>query len=854
MDVGLEALRDRRVRGWFSGRFPAGPTPAQARAWPAIAAGRNVLISAPTGTGKTLAAFLALIDALHREHEAETLSDGLRCVYVSPLRSLGYDVEANLARPLREIASSECWDASPVRVAVRTGDTSPHARRRLRERPPHILITTPESLALLLAQPSWAPLWRGVRQVVVDEIHALMPTKRGADLAVSLERLAAAAMGDPRRIGLSATCRPLERVGRFLAGMGREVELIDAGGPEDDGPLELAVESLLRADEGPHRGLTYRRLLRRLNGCLDAERTTVVFANTRAFAEKITHDLRLMRPGGDGTIAAHHSALDAARRREIERALRAGELRAVVTSTSLELGVDIGTADRAVLVGLPGSVARCLQRVGRSGRRRGAARRGLMLAATAAEVAGAAVTAEGARRGAIEPLRWVEAPLDVLAQQILGIACGGEGESEMAYALVRRATPFAGLSRRDFDDCLAYLAGELAAPAGAMEAERPGGIAWTAPRLWKSRGAFGLRSGRVRRWLWMNVGTIASEETARVEVEGRPIGTLEAAYAERLQAGDRFVLDGRALEVAARRDGVIAARAAAGEVDLPRWTSDRQSLSAELAAALASFREEAATRLVADGPTELVEWLGEAYRLPGAAGEVLAELLLAQAVFSEIPPAGGVLVEEWPHAEGYAYAFHAPLCRAACEAAGRAVAARLGRRFGRNVGLKTADLGWSVAMEGDARIGPADVEALLAPEGFEADVLEGLDRGELLARRFRLVAGTALMILRRPEGGRLRVGGLGWASQRLYPLVKAACPDHPLLRETRREVLVDLLDAPGAMAWLRGRGPARFRALEAASPFAAAWIDPAAGGEALRFESPEEALGRLHRRLLAGKG
>jgi ATP-dependent Lhr-like helicase len=351
----------------------------------------------------------------------------------------------------------------------------------------------------------------------------------------------------------------------------------------------------------------------------------------------------------------------------------------------------------------------------------------------------------------------------------------------------------------------------------------------------------------------MNVGTISSEETARVEVEGRQVGTLEAAYAERLQAGDRFVLDGRALTVRSRRDGTIAAEPSGGEPDLPRWTSDRQSLSAELARALAEFREQAGARLMADGPEGVVAWLGEEYRLPEAAAGVVAELMRAQAILSEIPPAGGVLVEEWPHVDGFAYAFHAPLGRAACEAAGRAAAARLGRRFKRNVGLKAADLGWSVTLDGDARIGAGAIEGLLDPEGFEPDVLEGLDRGELLARRFRHVAGTGLMILRNPEGGRLRVGGQGWASQRLYPLVKAACPDHPLLRETRREVLRDVLDAPEALAWLRSRGPARFRALDAPSPFAAAWIDPAAG-DALRFESPAEALGRLHRRLHAGEG
>jgi ATP-dependent Lhr-like helicase len=807
------------------------------------------VLAAPTGTGKTLAAFLALIDRLHLEHAASPLGDSLRCVYVTPLRSLGYDIEANLTTPLRQIAAEAGWPATPVRVGVRTGDTSSYLRQQLRRRPPHILITTPESLALLLSQPAWRLAWQSVEQIIVDEIHALMPTKRGADLALSLERLSAACSRDPQRIGLSATCRPLDRVARFLGGVGRDVDSLETGGPADDGPLELRVDSLVRPDEAPDHRLTYRRLLRRLTSRLKAERTAVIFANTRALAEKLTHDLRRHRPTHADQCAAHHSALDAARRRQVESAMRSGQLQAIVTSTSLELGVDIGTADLAILVGPPGSAARCLQRVGRSGRTRGSTRRGLILASTAAEIAAAAVTADAARRGAIEPIRWLNAPLDVLAQQLIGMACLADQDAEATFALVRRAAPYQSLSRHDFDDCLRYLAGDLPAPAGARDAQVPGGMAWTAPRLWKTRGQFGLRSGRVRRWLWMNVGTIASEETLRVEVDGQTLGTLESSYAERLQPGDRFLLDGRPLQVTCLRDDSIAAQPAAGEPGLPRWTSDRPSLSPELAQQLAHFREEATRRLIAHGRDPLVAWLKDEYKLPRHASAVLAELLMAQATLSEIPPATGVLIEQWPTDEGSTIALHAPLSRAACEALGRVVATRLGRRFGLNLSLKVADLGVSLALPTPTPIDSTDVDRLLDRCHFEADLFEALQRGQLLARRFRQVAATGLMILSRPEGRPRRVGGQAWVSQRLFPLVQAACPAHPLLRETQREVFEDLLDTPGALRWLESRGPARVRHLQAPSPVAAAWIDPAASTDALRFESPAQALRRLQRRL-----
>ena len=836
------------VRDWFATSFPGGPTPAQARAWPAIASGENLLLVSPTGTGKTLAAFLAIIDGLFREHSAGNLEPGLRCVYVSPLRSLGYDIERNLSLPLESIRRALGLEQCPVSVGVRTGDTSAHHRRKLRDRPPHLLITTPESLSLMLSQPAWHDVWRGVRHLIVDEVHALVPSKRGADLAVSLERLAARAEKDPSRVGLSATCRPAEPVARFLVGPSRTCRIVEAPRPEGSPDLALDVESLLKPDEAPHRGLTYRRLLRRLREATGSARTTVVFANTRAFTEKVTHDLR--RELGPEGIAAHHSALDAERRRAVEASLKAGELKAVLTSTSLELGVDIGQADLSVLIGLPGSVSRCLQRVGRAGHRVGVETRGLLLAATSAELAGAVVTARAAKGGLVEPLRMARNPLDVLCQQLIGMASGGEWSSDEAFALVRKAEPMADLSRADFDACLDFLAGELASPSGAYEPEPGSTPKWTAPRIWKRGGLFGIRSRRVIRWFWSNVGTISSEESVRVQVDGQAIGTLEGAYAERLQAGDRFVLDGRALEFRRMEGLTVHAKASGGEPNLPRWSSDRQGLSAELARDLARFRARAGEAL-AEGPSSLRFWLGEVHEIGLDAAGVLETLFAGQEQVSEIPAVDTALVEEYPDPNGVGmiYAFHAPLGRPASEAMGRACAARLGRKFGRDINLVVADLGWSVALPEGASIGPDDLSALLAPEGFEDDVLDGLDRGELLARRFRHVAATALMVLRRPEGGRTKVGGLLWVSTRLYPLVKAACPDHPLLRETRREVLEDCLDAPTALEWLTSRPRIRFRALAGPSPFAAAWIDPG-GPEPVRFESPADALRRLHERLV----
>ena len=843
-----------RVRDWFRTTFPAGPTPAQVMAWPRIAEDRHTLLISPTGTGKTLAAFLAIIDRLLREAEAGPIAPGLRCVYLSPLKSLGRDVERNLALPLDEIRASAGWEKSPIRVGVRSGDTSPHARKKLRDDPPHLLITTPESLSLLLSQANWRDRWANVRHVIVDEVHSMVSTKRGADLALSLERLCSLTKIDPCRVGLSATCRPAELVGRFLVGPDRTCEVLEAPPPPGSAETSIQVESLIRDDEAPDRGLTYRRLLRRLNQAILAHRTTLIFANTRAFTEKLTHDLRLSKTLAPESIAAHHGSLDAQRRHEVEAGLKSGELRAVVTSTSLELGVDIGHADLAVLVGLPGSTSRCLQRIGRAGHRPDASTQGLLLAATPAELIGAAVTAEAARERRIEPQRLVDNPLDVLCQGLIGLACLGEHTVDDVFAMVRRSASFADLSRIDFDACLSFLAGDLAAPPGAFEPAPGAAPRWTSPRIWRVKGLFGIRNKRVVRWFWSNVGTIVSEESTAVIVDDKPIGRLEASYAERLQPGDRFVLDGRGLECRRTDGNTLHARQSAGEPNLPRWSSDRQGLSAELALDVAKFRRDAAD-LLDEGASSLRDWLDEAYGLDTRSAGVVEALIQAQEAASEVPKLDTLLVEWFPDPEtgDPSLAFHVPLGRAACEALGRAVGARLGRGFGQDLALSVADLGWTIRLPQDSQFTKLQLENLFNSEFLEADVLDGLDRGELQALRFRHVAATALMVLRNPEGGRVKVGGLLWVSRRLFPLVKAACPDHPLLRETRREVLNDLLDVRSVRTWLATRPTVRYRVLDRPSPFTLAWIIGASAGESLKFETRDDALRRLHARLVGGE-
>jgi ATP-dependent Lhr-like helicase len=836
LTAGNGGLRSPVARDWFERTFAGKASPIQEQAWPLVAAGRHVLLISPTGTGKTLAAMLPVLDRLVCQPCDQPRKAKLHCVYISPLRSLAYDVQKNLEAAIGGMGTT-------VDVAVRTGDTSSSQRRKLRDKPPQILITTPESLALMLSQRVWSDHCRSVQSVVVDEIHELIPTKRGADLAISLERLSAVCSGDPQRIGLSATCRPADLVATFLGGVGRKVKIVEPPPDASQGNLELAVESLIRPDESHWRPLVYQRLVRRVRAALREHQTTLVFANTRALSEKLTHDLSRPPRGQGGThterAAAHHSALDAARRRAVEQQLKSGELRGVITSTSLELGIDIGSADLSIMIGPPPSVTRCLQRVGRSGHRVGAARRGLILAASPAEIIGSHAVVGLAERGELEPLKPLDAPLDVLCQQLVGMACTGEASADAAFALVRRSAPFAKLDRTDFDACLAFLAGQ----PGESD---PNGC-WTSPRVWKQGDLFGVRSRRVMRWLWSNIGTITSEPSVRVFANGGCLGTIEAAYADRLQPGDRFVLDGRSLQVAKLRAEVVDVEQVSGDPSVPRWTSDRLSMTPQVARRVGELRREIEQVICTRGDAAFHSWAQDRGLDPGAAAS-LVELVESQARVSVWPPHQGVLIEHHIAESGSVYTIHAPLGRAACEALARAMAGRLGPVMGRNVRMAVADLGWSIELPCEYVPSHDELAGLLSPHRLSDDVLAALEHGDLLPRQFHRVATTALMVLRHPEGNRTRVGGAHWVEQRLYPLLLSVCRDHPLLRETRRCVLQEVLDLPTAQQFLASKPTILMRMTDEASPYSRAWIDPAAD-EFMNFESPTQALQRLHERL-----
>jgi ATP-dependent Lhr-like helicase len=834
---------------WFRGRFGV-PTVAQRLAWPALAAGGHLLLSAPTGAGKTLAAVLPVLGDLLIPPAPCGWSDSpLRALYLAPLKALVNDAARGLEAHLADLSAFLPPGTRLPRLLVRTGDSPPADRARLRDEPPEMLLTTPESLAVLLSQGSSAALLANLAWVVVDEVHALAGNKRGADLALSLERLAAlvtsAGGREPRRVGLSATAAPLTEAARFLVGTGRPCAIARAA---EHTALELALEPL------PEGRRFLSALVARLADELPRRRAVLVFTNTRGLAERLAWALRRRMAGWDGLVAVHHSAISADRRRDVEERFKAGALRAVVSSTSLELGVDIGSVDLAVLVHPPGDVVRLLQRVGRAGHAPGGVRRGLILAASAAELLEAAVTMASGAAGQCEPLRLADAPLDVLCQQVLGACCARPADGSALFELARRAAPYAHLRREDFDDCLAYLRG----------LDREGAL-WLPARLREDGDCWRVSDARTAKLLRRNLGTILAEQTVGVLLrraaaageggeggaDAAPllIGKVDEAFADRLQPGDRFLLDGRCLEYRALEEGAVVVEELAGRPRTPRWGGDGWPLSAELARRLFLLRVAAAEAL-RDGPAALVRLLEADYGLSGEAVGELAGYFQQQECVSEIPDAAGLLVEVVRAEGGAAYYFHTPLNRPGNDALARVAVARLARDLGRSALSVVADLGFVLQLRAELPDVAGVVRRVLSAEGFRDELDALLADSQALRGRFTRVAQTGLMLLRNPEGRRQRVGGPGWADRRLFEQVRQRDADFVLLRQALAEVRAGLCDADAAAAYAAGlpRLEVRCRWLRQPSPFAAAWTQPGVGEEAFA-PTPAEALQRLHEEL-----
>jgi ATP-dependent Lhr-like helicase len=804
------------TRGWFERTFDA-PTEVQAAGWPAIARGEHALLLAPTGSGKTLAAFLACLDRLTAMRAGA--EPGVRVLYVSPLKALAYDVERNLRVPLIGIKrSAEQLGVAvhDVTVAIRTGDTPPRERQQLVREPADILITTPESLYLLLSSRAREVL-RTVETVIVDEIHAMAPTKRGAHLALSLERLAELTPRDPQRIGLSATQRPLDEIARFLGGA-RPVSIVDAGDkPRLDLAIEVPVEDLEKpphleqstpagstqvpsiGEAGDRAGI-WPHIHTRVLDLIRAHRSTIVFANSRRLCERMAQ--RLNELAGEELVRAHHGSIARPKRVEIEESLKSGALRGIVATSSLELGIDMGAVDLVIQIESPGAVSRGLQRVGRAGHGVGRRSEARLLPKYRGDLLESAVVARRMLDGEVEAISVPRNPLDVLAQQIVAWLSDRSLGVDALHALVKKAYPYAQLSRELYLGVLDMLAGRY--PSDAFGELRPR-IVWD-----RNKDEVTARKD-AKMVAIVNAGTIPDRGLYGVHLgEGGPrVGELDEEMVHELRTGQTFLLGASTWRVAEiTRDRVLVTPAPGEPGKMPFWRGEGPGRPIELGRALGAFIRELAAR----PEKEALAWLAKQYKLDEKAARNLHRYVRdqAEATGGSLPTDQSITVERFRDELGdwrvcilspFGARVHAPWALA--------LEATLSQRSGFEVQALWSDDGIVLRFaSADGSDEAPELSALIPqPEDLETLLIDELGRSALFAGRFRENAARALLLPRRRPGQRTPL----WAQRlRSANLLSVALqyPAFPIVLETYREVLNDVFDLPalrGLLEQIRAR-------------------------------------------------
>jgi ATP-dependent Lhr-like helicase len=824
------------VQDWFVQRFGT-PTEPQEQGWPHILAGRTTLISAPTGSGKTLAAFLACIDRLVRKALAGELQDRTEVLYVSPLKALGNDIQKNLEIPLGEIlqmAGERGLLMPEIRTAVRTGDTLMPERRAMLKRPPHILVTTPESLYILLTAEKSRAILRDIETVIVDEIHAVADDKRGAHLAISLERLQALTHNPPVRIGLSATQKPIEAVAHFLTGNGRPDPVIVNIGHKRQ--LDLGVE-VPPSPLGPvASNEMWDEIYARVIELVEQHRSTLVFVNTRRMAERMAHQLgeRI----GEDNVAAHHGSLSRKLRLAAEKKLKEGQVKVLVATASLELGIDIGTVDLVVQINSPRSIAVGLQRVGRSGHWRGAVPKGRFFATTRDDLLECAALVHAIRHGDLDRLIIPESPLDVLAQQIVA-ACAAEecGEVEL-FDLMRRAYPYRNLSLETYHAILEMLSEGIAARRGRYGAY-----------LHRDRVNGKLRARRGSRLAAITSGGAIPDNalyTVVAEPEGIVVGTVDEDFAVESNKGDIMLLGNtswmiRRVESTAGR--VLVQDAHGAPPSVPFWRGEAPARTEELSAHVAELRQKT-SEMLADTPpvgisqnnpkvASAVHWLKQECGLDDSGAEQAIEYILqGRAVLGTVPTQNTVVAERFfDEGGGMQLVIHAPFGGRINKAWGLALRKRFCRSFNFELQAAATDNGLNIALAEQHSFPLADVFQFLQAETVQPILEQASLASPIFGTRWRWDACRALALLRfqggkkvPPQIQRIRSDDL-LAS--VFPDV-AACqenvegdiqiPDHPLVHEVMKDVLTEAMDIEGLQKLLRGISDGSIRCVAVDTP------------------------------------
>ncbi len=807
MNAISQSLFHPAVAAWFAGRFAA-PTPAQAAAWPAIQAGRDTLIAAPTGSGKTLAAFLAAIDALLRQGLEGPLPDATQIVYVSPLKALSNDVQRNLEAPLagiRECLRKRGLSDVEIRTWVRTGDTPSGERERMRRRPPHIVVTTPESLYVLLGSESGRAMLASTRWVIVDEIHAIAASKRGAHLALSLERLAALCEGPLLRIGLSATQNPIEAIGRLLVGVDREPPVIVDTGHHR--PRDLALEMPPSPLEAVMSADVWQQVYDRLAELIAAHRTTLVFVNTRRMAERVSRELseRL----GEEAVTAHHGSLAKEWRLKAEQRLKRGELKALVATASLELGIDIGDVDLVCQLGSPRAIASFLQRVGRSGHAVGATPKGRLFPLSRDDLVECAALLDSVRRGELDRLAIPHQPLDVLAQQIVAEVAARDWPEAALYESMRRAFPYRGLAREDFSAIVRMLGEGFSTRRG-----RRGALIHHDAVHHVLRGRRGARLTALT-----SGGTIPDTADYQVllEPENTIVGSVNEDFAVESMAGDVFQLGNTAYRILRVERGTVRVEDAHGQPpNIPFWLGEAPGRTDELSAAVSRLRAGIAERL-ANG-ADVRKWLDEEVGLAEPASEQLLDYLAAAFAALGVLPTMERLVFErfFDEAGGMQLVIHSPYGSRINRAWGLALRKRFCRKFNFELQAAATEDNIVLSLTTSHSFELAEVARYLHSTSVRALLIQALLDAPMFATRFRWVAGVALALPRFVGGKKVPPQIARMQAEDLIAAVfpdQIACaenlvgereiPDHPLNNQTIADCLGEAMDIAGLERLLR---------------------------------------------------
>ncbi len=834
------------VSSWFKNKFKTF-SPPQKFAIMDIHKRKNVLISAPTGSGKTLSAFAAIISELVNLSQKEKLEDKVYCVYVSPLKALNNDIKRNLLEPLKEIEDASKTELG-IRVLVRTEDTTTYERQKMLAKPPHILITTPESLAILLVAPKFRDRLRDVKWVVVDEIHALASGKRGVHFSLSLERLQNLA-GPFTRVGLSATIAPLEEIAQFLAGFEnngepRDISIVDAQFLKKmDLKVISPVENIMDVTGAELDKKTYELL----HDIIQQHKTTLIFTNTRAGTERVVHNLKTKYGKHYAeNIQAHHSSLSRELRLSTEEKLKRGKLKVVVCSTSLELGIDIGFIDIVILLGSPKSVSRALQRIGRSGHRLHDDIKGRFIVIDRDDLIEDALILKSAIEKKIDKVEIPKNCLDVLAQQIYGIAIEERQHIDIIKTTVKRSYCYKDLPDSDFMSVIKYLTGDYA------ELEYRHVYA----KIWydNETGMVGKRSKLARVFYSTNIGTIPDESYITVKIGEQPIGKIDEGFLERMKSGDIFVLGGSTYRYGFARGMVAQVTSAPGMVPtIPAWFSDMLPLNFEVAMDIQKFRRLLEEKFnVYKNKKEILKFISDYLYLDGPATNSVYEYMYEQWAYCGLPNDKKIIIEDLFFEGKHYLIFHSCFGRRVNDALSRAFAYVLARLYGLNILISVTDENFYLVASQKLNWQNALVQ--LRKENLRKLLELAIDKTDVLKRRFRHCAGRSLMILRNYKGQRKYVGRQQVSSQILISAVKRISQDFPILKEARREVLEDLMDIKNSEIIMKNIFDGKIATKEVQtkipSPFA---LNLVARGysDIIRGEDRMAFIRRMHQQILA---